>query len=99
MTGWNELKSGTPGYPLYEGRTGFPGSRILDGWPWIMKQFKEAGFVTTRHLGDSSTILPFAMRLKGLKTSPFDHMISVRIFTIARIRKTVMLGFIGPKLC
>ena len=76
MTGWNELKSGTPGYPLYEGRRGFPGSQTLDAWPWIMKQFSEAGFVTAGHLGDSPEILPFAMRMDGLKTSPFDHDIS-----------------------
>merc|ERR1711968_236931 len=106
LTGWNELKSGTQGYPLYEGRKGFPGAKTLDDWPWIMNDFKKAGFVTAGHLGDSSNILPFGMRLRGLKTSQFDHDISPYFYhgehmgncNVGLHRSEVVLNFVNSFL-
>ena len=71
-----------------------------------MKQFKKAGFITAGHLGDATMILPFAMRLKGLKSSQFDHDVSpyfyhgenLRNCNVGLHRSEVALKFINQFL-
>ncbi|XP_055896897.1 uncharacterized protein LOC106052529 isoform X3 [Biomphalaria glabrata] len=83
MEGYNILGDGTPaaltplltGYredELPEARRGYPGAKPVDDFPWIWKDFKEAGYVTawgedTAHLGT------FQFRLLGFTNQPTDH--------------------------
>jgi hypothetical protein len=72
-TGFSELHSGDPGYPLYEARRGFPKARVVDGWPWVHKEMQTRGFVTGGHFGSNPGIGAFSMRLMGFQKAPVDH--------------------------
>ena len=72
-TGYSELHSGEPGYPLHEARRGYAGSSFLDDWPWIGNEMKKRGFATAGHFGSRQDIGAFSMRLHGFKKPPFDH--------------------------
>lgn len=55
-----------------EGRQGFPNSATIDKWPWIMKMYKERGYVTMMTEDDPS-MGAFNLRLRGFKDPPADH--------------------------
>ncbi|XP_055896202.1 uncharacterized protein LOC106060355 isoform X1 [Biomphalaria glabrata] len=91
MEGYNILGDGTPAAimpiligkreeELHEARRGYPGAKSVDDFPWIWKEFKQAGYVTAwgeddAHLGT------FQYRLLGFNHQPTDHY--YRYFSLA----------------
>ncbi|KAK6979641.1 hypothetical protein BgiMline_020627 [Biomphalaria glabrata] len=91
MEGYNILGDGTPAAimpiligkreeELHEARRGYPGAKSVDDFPWIWKEFKQAGYVTAwgeddAHLGT------FQYRLLGFNDQPTDHY--YRYFSLA----------------
>uniref|UniRef100_A0A2C9K0A0 Uncharacterized protein n=1 Tax=Biomphalaria glabrata TaxID=6526 RepID=A0A2C9K0A0_BIOGL len=91
MEGYNILGDGTPAAlmpiltgnreeDLPEARRGYPGAQHVDHFPWIWKDFRDAGYVTAwgedvPHLGT------FQFRLLGFTEQPTDHY--YRYFTLA----------------
>ena len=63
-----------------EGRQGFDNSAPVDKWPWLMKLYKEHGYVTMMAEDDPLTGA-FNLRLKGFKDPPANHY--VRPFWLA----------------
>lgn len=57
---------------LPEGRQGFDGSAPIDKWPWLMKLYKEHGYVTMMAEDDPS-MGAFNLRLRGFEKAPADH--------------------------
>lgn len=83
LKGYNIVGDGTPQAllpiltgkketELYEARRGFPNARHVDDFPWIWKEFKNAGYVT-QWAEDMQSIGTFQMRLLGFKQQPVDH--------------------------
>ena len=55
-----------------EGRQGYDHSAPIDKWPWIMKLYKEHGYVTM--MGeDDPTMGAFNLRLRGFADPPTHH--------------------------
>lgn len=55
-----------------EGRQGYDNSASIDKWPWIMKQYKEHGYVTM--MGEDDPIVgAFNLRLRGFEDPPAHH--------------------------
>lgn len=91
MEGYNILGDGTPAAimpilighreeELHEARRGYEGAKPVDDFPWIWKEFKEAGYATAwgeddAHLGT------FQYRLLGFADQPTDHY--YRYFSLA----------------
>ena len=63
-----------------EGRQGFDNSAPVDNWPWLMKLYKEHGYVTMM-AEDDPIMGAFNLRLKGFKDAPANHY--VRPFWLA----------------
>ena len=57
---------------LPEGRQGFDGSEPIDKWPWLMKLYKEHGYITMMAEDDPS-MGAFNLRLRGFEKAPADH--------------------------
>lgn len=57
---------------LPEGRQGYDNSAPIDNWPWLMKLYKEHGYVTLMAEDDPS-MGAFNLRLKGFEQPPADH--------------------------
>ncbi|KAL9983543.1 hypothetical protein ACROYT_G005730 [Oculina patagonica] len=55
-----------------EGREGYANSAPIDKWPWIMKQYKEHGYVTMM-TEDDPTMGAFNLRLMGFEDPPAHH--------------------------
>ena len=55
-----------------EGRKGYGNSAYIDKWPWIMKQYKEHGYVTMM-TEDDPTMSAFNLRLTGFEDPPAHH--------------------------
>ena len=55
-----------------EGRQGYDNSAPIDKWPWIMKQYKDHGYVTMM-TEDDPTMGAFNLRLLGFEDPPADH--------------------------
>ncbi|KAK2157322.1 hypothetical protein LSH36_193g02065 [Paralvinella palmiformis] len=65
LTGHTDLE-------LPEARRGFPGAKPVDGFPWIWKDFVDAGYVT-QWGEDAAGIGTFTYRMLGFKEQPVDH--------------------------
>ncbi|KAK2157320.1 hypothetical protein LSH36_193g02063 [Paralvinella palmiformis] len=65
LTGHTDLE-------LPEARRGFPGAKPVDGFPWIWKDFADAGYVT-QWGEDAAGIGTFTYRMLGFKEQPVDH--------------------------
>ena len=61
-------------HELPEARRGFPKTAEVDRWPFIFKQFHEAGYKTL-YSEDSPTINAFNYRLNGFKNPPTSKYI------------------------
>lgn len=55
-----------------EGRQGYDNSGPIDKWPWLMKLYKEHGYVTMMAEDDPS-MGAFNLRLRGFEESPAHH--------------------------
>ena len=55
-----------------EGRQGFDGSAPIDQWPWLMKLYKENGYVTMM-AEDDPLMGAFNLRLRGFENPPANH--------------------------
>ena len=57
---------------LPEGRQGYDGSAPIDDWPWLMRLYKEHGYITMMAEDDPS-MGAFNLRLRGFEQSPANH--------------------------
>ncbi|XP_059173474.1 uncharacterized protein LOC131954013 [Physella acuta] len=83
LEGFNIMGDGTPAalFPIltghhetemYESRRKFRGARPVDDYPWIWKDFANAGYMTS--WADAEVYMaPFNMRLLGFKRPPTDY--------------------------
>ncbi|PFX29790.1 uncharacterized protein LOC111324377 [Stylophora pistillata] len=55
-----------------EGRQGYSNSAPIDKWPWIMKLYRERGYVTMM-AEDDPTMGAFNLRLMGFEDPPAHH--------------------------
>lgn len=55
-----------------EGRQGYRNAAPIDNWPWIMKLYKERGYVTLMS-EDDPTMGAFNLRLMGFRDPPAHH--------------------------
>lgn len=65
LTGQTEIE-------LPEARRGKPGAKVVDGHPWIWKDFKKAGYMT-QWGEDMCWIGTFNLRMLGFDKQPVDH--------------------------
>jgi hypothetical protein len=88
LKGYNIVGDGTPqallpiltGHKeteLPEARRGFANSSYVDNFPWVWKDFKNAGYVT-QWAEDMQSIGTFQLRMMGFRKQPVDHY--MRIF-------------------
>ena len=64
--------SGKSEIELPEARKHYEGSRPVDDWPWIFKEYKEHGYVTL-YSEDAAGLGTFTHRLLGFTHPPTDH--------------------------
>ncbi|CAI9728389.1 XP_029642003.1uncharacterized protein LOC115216652 [Octopus vulgaris] len=83
LNGYNIVGDGTPQallpiltgqteWELPEARRGRKNASVVDGHPWIWKNFRDAGYVT-QYGEDSPNIGTFTYRMLGFKKQPVDH--------------------------
>lgn len=83
LKGYNIVGDGTPQAllpiltgeteeELPEARRGKPGAKVVDGHPWIWKDFRKAGYVT-QWGEDMCWIGTFNLRMLGFDKQPVDH--------------------------
>lgn len=83
LKGYNIVGDGTPQAllpiltgkketELHEARRGFANATNVDDFPWIWKEFKNAGYVT-QWAEDMQSIGTFQLRMLGFKQQPVDH--------------------------
>lgn len=83
LKGYNIVGDGTPQAllpiltgkketELPEARRGFVNATYVDGFPWIWKAFKNAGYVT-QWAEDMQSIGTFQLRMLGFRKQPVDH--------------------------
>lgn len=65
LTGQTEIE-------LPEARRGKPGAKVVDGHPWVWKDFKKAGYMT-QWGEDMCWIGTFNLRMLGFDKQPVDH--------------------------
>jgi hypothetical protein len=87
LKGYNIVGDGTPQAllpiltgkketELPEARRGFTNSSYVDNFPWIWKDFKNAGYVT-QWAEDMQSIGTFQLRMQGFRKQPVDHYMRV----------------------
>ena len=87
LKGYNIVGDGTPQAllpiltgkketELPEARRGFVNSSFVDNFPWIWKDYKNAGYVT-QWAEDMQSIGTFQLRMQGFRKPPVDHYMRV----------------------